>query len=235
MIGADTWCHQVLDKGYVRLLNVMGSDKTIVNAARVSFHKEVEGELSEQDMKLLDYLARNDHTSPFRHAFMAFQIKAPLMVARQWWKYVVGSDHTMDAWNEVSRRYVSEEPEFYSPKEWRGAPESKKQGSHGYVDVDRAVKLDAMLASIIDMGKSDYDKAIEMGVAAEQARLFLPAYGMYTTWQWSASLQSILHFLVQRLDEHAQYEIREYAQVVRRITMTHFPMSASAWMLHRRR
>jgi len=101
----------------------MGSDLSVVNAARASFGKEVT-ELGTKDARLIDFLARENHMSPFRHAFITFEFKAPLMVARQHWKYVVGSDHTMDSWNESSRRYVTMEPEFYYPsaEEWRLAP-----------------------------------------------------------------------------------------------------------------
>jgi len=118
---------QVLDKGYVRLVNSMGSDLTVVNAARVSYSKE-SFELNEKDIRLIKFLAREGHTSPFRHAILQFEIYAPLMVARQWWKYVVGSAHyegtgdSLEAWNESSRRYITEEPQFYipSPGEWQG-------------------------------------------------------------------------------------------------------------------
>src|SRR5690606_21252109 len=105
----------VLDKGYVRLVDVMGSDLSVANAARVSFARE-STEFDDRDERLIRFLAREGHTSPFRHAMVTFEVKAPLMVARQWWKYVVGSDHTMDGWNEVSRRYVDTEPEFYMPE-----------------------------------------------------------------------------------------------------------------------
>ncbi|WP_306472719.1 FAD-dependent thymidylate synthase [Bacillus toyonensis] len=120
----------VLDKGYVRLVDTMGCDLSVVNSARVSYDKE-STELTDKDIRLIKFLAREGHTSPFRHATVQFEIYAPLMVARQHWKYIVGSDHTMDAWNESSRRYVTEEPTFYIPKEneWRKAPENSKQGS----------------------------------------------------------------------------------------------------------
>ena len=102
---------EVLDKGYVRLVDSMGNDLSVVNAARVSFASESK-EMSVKDAHLIDFLIRENHMSPFRHAFITFEIKAPMMVARQHWKYVVGSDHTMDSWNESSRRYITSEPEF---------------------------------------------------------------------------------------------------------------------------
>src|SRR5690625_7623008 len=102
----------VLNNGYVRLRDVMGDDRTVANAARVSFDKRTE-ELDERDERLIAFLAREGHDSPFRHASLQFEVYAPLMIARQWWKYVVGSDHVMDAWNESSRRYITENEEFY--------------------------------------------------------------------------------------------------------------------------
>src|SRR6185437_7973268 len=105
----------VLDKGYVILHDVMGSDLTVSNSARVSYNKKKE-EISDADKRVIAFLAREGHTSPFRHATLQFEVYAPLMVARQWWKYVVGSDHVLDAWNESSRRYITEEPVFYVPQ-----------------------------------------------------------------------------------------------------------------------
>lgn len=219
----------VLDKGYVRLVDYMGSDLSIVNAARVSFAKE-SSQLEEKDERLIRYLARHGHTSPFRHAFITLEIKAPLMVARQWWKYVVGSDHTMDAWNEVSRRYVTMEPEFYVPgnDQWREAVKNVKQGSGGPLDVDTGSHLTDDLIGLVERALRLYDKAIKLGVCPEQARLFLPAYSMYTVWRWSASLQSVCHFLRQRLAHDAQYEIREYARAVYDIVKPLYPVSVDA-------
>lgn len=221
----DNFIH-VLDKGYVRLVDKMGSDLTVVNSARVSYNKESD-ELTEKDRRLISYLAKNNHYSPFRHATLQFEIYAPLMVARQHWKYIVGSDHTMDAWNESSRRYVTEEPEFYIPSndEWRRAPENSKQGSgetmskeEGYINTYELIKL-------IDTAVVQYERAIKRGVAVEQARLFLPAYGMYVRYYWTASLQSVAHFLRQRLEHDAQKEIQEYALAIEELTMGEFPVS----------
>lgn len=216
----------VLDKGYVRLVDVMGSDLTVVNAARVSYDKE-STELNEKDRRLIRFLAREGHTSPFRHATAQFEVYAPLMVARQWWKYVVGSDHVMDAWNEVSRRYITEEPVFYVPAadEWRSAPEHSKQGSGEPVEWIIGHDLTGDLEEMIEEGLKLYEKAMGRGVAPEQARLFLPAYGMYVRWRWTASLQSVCHFLSQRLADDAQREIAEYARAVYALVKPHFPVS----------
>jgi thymidylate synthase (FAD) len=216
----------VLDKGYVRLVNVMGSDLSVANSARVSYDKE-STELSEKDARLIRFLAREGHTSPFRHATLQFEMYAPLMVARQHWKYVVGSDHTMDAWNESSRRYITEEPTFYipGPYEWRSAPENSKQGSGEAIGVHDGRILSYELMKYIEEGERLYKEAMEYGACAEQARLFLPAYGMYVRYYWTASLQSVAHFLRQRLAHDSQVEIQEYAKAVKALAEPHFPVS----------
>lgn len=216
----------VLDKGYVRLVDVMGSDLSVANAARASFAKESK-EITPGDARLIDFLARENHMSPFRHAFMTFEFKAPLMVARQHWKYVVGSDHTMDSWNESSRRYITMDPEFYIPnnEEWRLAPDNKKQGSGGPIDPWTGSLLTQQLEEYAQQGEALYNMAMQNGVAAEQARLFLPAYGMYVIYRWSCSLQSVALFLNQRLEEDSQREIQEYARAVKELIIDKFPVS----------
>lgn len=216
----------VLDKGYVRLVDHMGSDLSVVNAARASFAKE-SVDMSVADARLLNFLIRENHMSPFRHAFMTFEFKAPLMVARQHWKYVVGSDHTMDSWNESSRRYITMEPEFYVPNrdQWRTAAEDKKQGSGGPVDPFTGSFLKDNLESLIEKSEEFYNAALASGIAPEQARLFLPAYGMYVVYRWSCSLQSVALFLTQRLEEDAQAEIQDYAEAVYELASKKFPAS----------
>lgn len=216
----------VLNNGYVRLVDVMGSDLSVVNAARASFAKESK-EMTIQDGRLLDFLVRENHMSPFRHAFATFEFKAPLMVARQHWKYVVGADHTMDSWNESSRRYITMEPEFYIPTkdQWRLAPDNKKQGSGGPIDPWTGSLLTQQLEDYISQGEALYNMAMQNGVAAEQARLFLPAYGMHVIYRWSASLQSVALFLNQRLAEDSQREIQEYARAVYSLIVERFPVS----------
>ena len=217
---------KVLDKGYVRLVDVMGSDLTVVNSARVSYNK-AKSELDEKDIRLIKFLAREGHTSPFRHATLQFEVYAPLMVARQWWKYVVGSDHVMDAWNESSRRYITEEPTFYIPKanEWRSAPVNSKQGSGEPVGEEIGEHYTLNLMRLIEASEKLYEEALKDGICAEQARLFLPAYGMYVRWYWTASLQSVAHFLNQRLAHDAQKEIQEYAKAVYELAIEKFPVS----------
>lgn len=222
----DTNIVKVLGNGYVRLVDSMGDDLSVVNAARASFAKESK-ELSPKDARLIDFLIRENHMSPFRHAFMTFEIKAPLMVARQHWKYVVGSDHTMDSWNESSRRYVTMDPEFYIPEsdQWRMAPEDKKQGSGGPIGPWHGALLTDELKKLIKQGEALYSMALEQGVAPEQARLFLPAYGMHVIYRWSCSLQSVCLFLTQRLAEDSQVEIQEYAKAIYALSKEKFPIT----------
>lgn len=216
----------VLDKGYVILQDSMGSDLTPVNAARVSYNDKKET-FDERDERLLKFLAREGHTSPFRHATLQFEFYAPLMVARQHWKYVVGSDHTMDGWNESSRRYVKEEPVFYEPRfnQWREAPSNSKQGSGDILEPNVGLMMSDLLNDHIMRSIRLYEQTLEEGVCAEQARLFLPAYGMYVRYYWTASLQSVAHFLNQRLEHDAQVEIQEYAKAVYELAKTKFPLS----------
>jgi thymidylate synthase (FAD) len=218
----------VLDKGYVRLVDKMGSDVSVVNSARVSYDKQVDS-LSDKDRRLIRFLAENEHTSPFRHAMLQFEIYAPLMVARQWWKYIIGSSHqdNMAAWNESSRRYITEEPTFYvvQMNEWRSAPVNSKQGSGEILPLDTGDKLTRSLIDSYNYGITMYEQAMEMGACAEQARLFLPAYGMYVRWYWTASLYGVAHFLNQRLGHDAQKEIQDYAAAVAKLANEHFPVS----------
>src|SRR5690625_603216 len=222
----------VLNRGYIRLRDVMGDDRTIANAARVSFDRRTE-ELDERDERLIAFLARECHDSPFRHTSLQFEVYAPLMIARQWWKYAIGSDHVMDAWNESSRRYVTENNEFYVPQadEWRSYPDNVKQGSgeplSEVIPLGEVVgdELSRELTAYVKHGEYLYQQALKDGIAPEQARLFLPAYGMYVRWYWTASLQSVAHMIKQRTAEDAQYEFRLYAEAVRELAIEKFPVS----------
>lgn len=222
----------VLDKGYVRRVDVMGTDLSVVNAARASFAKE-STELDQKDARLISFLWRNGHYSCFRHASMSFEFKAPLMVARQHWKYIVGSDHTMDGWNEASRRYITANEEFYIPQadEWRSAPENKKQGSGDVVDLGIGSMAFQLLVEDVERQMAHYRWALDNDICAEQARLFLPAYGLYVNYRWTASLQSVLHFLSQRLAEDAQKEIQDYAKAVHMMAQPLFPVTFEAFDL----
>lgn len=221
----------VLDGGYVRYLDHMGTDLTHSNAARASFHKE-SAEWSKRDQSITAFLARNLETEPFRHAVLSFELRAPLMVARQWQRYSVASTHLdeQNAWSEGSRRYVTEEPEFYVPvcDEWRSQPDNKKQGSGENIDLVSGQMMTSKLRQHNARGVELYNEAMSTyNVCAEQARLFLPAYGMYVTWRWTASFNAVCWFLAQRLGHSAQREIYEYAVAVYAITRQVFPFTTT--------
>jgi thymidylate synthase (FAD) len=221
----------VLDDGYVRLVDTLGNDLSVVNAARVSYDKESE-EFTSKDEKLIRFLLREGHTSPFRHAALTFEVYAPLFVARQWWKYAVSSTHVDDqnGWNESSRRYITEDEQFYVPlhDQWRSKPENSKQGSGEPVNDSLGMVYTNKLIKMIAQGAEWYHEAMDDGIAPELARLFLPAYGMYVRWRWTTSLQGIMTFLDQRLEHDAQWEIQEYAKAVRDLSHEAFPQTFKA-------
>jgi len=227
------------EKGYVLLKDWMGTDLSPVNDAKVSFDKEA-SELGPKEIRLINYLAEHEHTSPFRHSVLKFEVYAPLMVARQWWKHIIGSEHgepfdRLTAWNESSRRYITEEPVFLVPAacEWRSAPENRKQGSGDNLPEEVGRVYTEKLQAHVEASIALYEEAMAAGICAEQARLFLPAYGMYVRWVWTASLQAVAHFLRLRLDEHAQKEIRDYAAAVKQLAMEKFPVSLQALLENR--
>ena len=189
----------------VTLIDSMGSDLTVVNAARVSFNKKSEWDydykLKVDDALLISYLARHKHMSPFGHCFTSFHIKAPIFVARQLVK------HKFLRWNEVSRRYVDEEPEFYEPETWRGRAKDKKQGSEGVVDT----AVSPMYAYQATLGT--YKNLLEDGVAPEQARMVLPQSTM-TEWYWSGSMDAWSDMCNLRQAEDTQEETRLVANLI---------------------
>jgi thymidylate synthase (FAD) len=221
----------VLDKGYVRLVDTLGSDLSVVNAARVSYDKESEV-FTDKDSKLIGFLIREGHTSPFRHAALTFEVYAPLFVARQWWKYAVSSTHVDDqnGWNESSRRYITEQEEFYVPSasSWRSKPENSKQGSGEPVDSSVGFYYTNKLSENISSAVATYHEAMNDGIAPEIARLFLPAYAMYVRWRWTVSLQGLMTFLDQRLEHDAQKEIQDYAKAVDSLATNVFPETFKA-------
>lgn len=225
-----------LGKGYIRLVDVMGNDDTVVNAARVSFDKESEKYTDKQNDRLIDFLARESHDSPFRHAVMQFEVYAPMMVVRQWEKYLIGSNNSeFGARNESSRRYITEDEEFYIPSanEWRSYPKDVKQGSGEPLRLDKGISLTENLINYIETGEQLYQEAMSLGVAPEQARLFLPAYGLYVRFRWTATLQTVAHLIKQRTAKDAQYEFRVYAEAIKEIAMDKFPVSLEALLKER--
>lgn len=226
----------ILDHGYIRTVNIMGSDLDVVNAARASFDKEVSS-LSDKDIGLINYLVKHKHDSTLRHCAMTFEVYAPLMVARQWYKHAVGSTHLDDqmGWNESSRRYITENEEFYIPSvsQWREAPENNKQGSGGQLNEYYGAKYTRRMELLVNQAHELYKEALEDGVAPEQARLMLPAYAMYVRWRWTASLNAILHFISLRKGHGAQSEIMEYADAIATEVQIAFPYTTQAWMENR--
>lgn len=216
----------------------MGSDLSVVNSARVSFGKKSACEklrwvdmgdwagdmpvVSDRDTKLIKYLAKHKHTSPFGHAFASFHVKAPIFVARQLVK------HKFLRWNEISRRYVDEEPELYVPDVWRGRSADKKQGSDGVVDVMDGYFLADELGNTISQVTLDlYNNLLAEGVAPEMARMVLPASQM-TEWYWSGSLDAFADMCKLRLKEDTQYETRLVANQINEMMGTLFPVSWEA-------
>ena len=191
----------------------MGDDLAVVNAARVSFSK-VSEELTDKDVKLIKYLAAHDHWSPFAHAYIKFKVKAPIFVARQLQKHTVGL-----AWNEVSRRYVDDPPEFYHPDIWRGKAENVKQGSSSEEVAD---VWDIRVLN--DTAAEYYEHLISKGVCPEQARMVLPQ-SMMTEWIWSGSLAAFARVCRLRLDPHTQRETQMIADQIARHLKHHFPHS----------
>jgi thymidylate synthase (FAD) len=209
----------------------MGSDIDVINSAKVSFDRS-SSTFEEKEARLLAFLAREEHTSVFRHSAVTLEIYAPLLTARQWFKYAVASSHLEDqfGWNESSRRYITENIEFYLPgqAEWRSAPENKKQGSGANLQPLTGRQWTENLEALQHAGEVMYENAIAEGIAPEQARLFLPAYGLYVRWRWTFSLGAGLHFLQQRLAHDAQKEIFWYAEAVRDILKELFPNAVAS-------
>jgi len=204
----------------VELIDHMGSDASVVNAARVSFGKRIK-EMSEGDTKLIRYLAKHNHWSPFGHASVQFRIKAPIFVARQLVKHQVGL-----TWNEISRRYVDYEPEFYEVDKWRGRPVDKKQGSseENIEWINRSIRTSALQDQVENVALANYNLMIGAGVAPEQARMILPQ-SMMTEWYWSGTLYAFARVCNLRCAEDAQYETRIVANLINDECEKLFPIS----------
>ena len=204
----------------VELIDHMGSDASVVNAARVSFGKRIT-EMSEGDTKLIRYLAKHNHWSPFGHASVQFRIKAPIFVARQLVKHQVGL-----TWNEISRRYVDYEPEFYEVDKWRGRPVDKKQGSseENIEWINKNIRTGALQSQVENVALANYNLMIGAGVAPEQARMILPQ-SMMTEWYWSGTLYAFARVCNLRCAEDAQYETRIVANLINDECEKLFPIS----------
>jgi thymidylate synthase (FAD) len=221
----------------VDLIDHCGSDLSVVNAARVSFHKESDWDASDlvqtgpclwvgkyklkaSDAKLITYLAKHKHTSPFNHCFISVRVKAPIFVSRQLVK------HKFMPWNEVSRRYVQDEPSFYQMR-FRWAADNVKQGSGAEVDEQTQAEADAIFWHAVDVALEAYDKLLAKGICPEQARGVLPV-DQITEWVWSGTLGAFADMLALRLDPHAQQESREVAEQIKALIEPLFPVALPA-------
>ena len=200
----------------VELIDKMGTDLSVVNAARVSYSKTKEV-FDEKDERLIKYLAEHEHWSPFAHASLQFRIKAPVFVARQLVKHQVGL-----VWNEVSRRYVDDAPQLYQPDTWRGRPQNSKQGSDGEVKLDQTLEhnMETTMESCLIL----YNALLQKGVAPEQARMVLPQ-SMMTEWYWSGTLYAFARVCNLRCKPDTQQETQEVANEIDRLTNEAFPHS----------
>ena len=213
---------KVLDKGFVRLIDHMGSDLSVVNAARVSFGKTKEA-FEDSDAKLVDYLAEHEHTSPFRHTALTLHVKAPIFVFRQWMKHRIGSE-----FNEISGRYVEfPEDEYFVPAAFRRQAKVNKQGSEGSIDEAHRERAMASYLESCRGAVAHYKELLALGVCREQARCVLPL-GLYSEVYWTVSLQAVAHFIRLRADAHAQWEIQQYAAAVRELVEPLYPVGLKA-------
>ena len=208
----------LLDKGFVRLIDFMGSDNRVVSSARVSFGGTSKGE--ERDKGLIKYLLEHQHHTPFEHCYFQFHICCPIYVARQWMRHRWGS------YNEISARYTQVKDEFYIPSVFRGQDVKNRQGSVA-ADLDNEA-LRQLYEQSVEASFATYNKLIEAGVAREMARGVLPVC-QYTQFYWSVNARSLLNFLQLRTDGHAQYEIRVYADAIAQIFKEKMPWSWEAF------
>jgi len=207
----------------VELVDKMGSDLSVVNAARVSFGKKPTA-MTEGDKKLINYLAKHEHWSPFAHATLQFHIEAPIFVARQLVKHQVGL-----AWNEISRRYVDSDPEYFYPDTWRSRPVDKKQGSgdETIVWLDRNQRVGAAVNKVVELANDTYQKMLDAGISPEQARMVLPQ-NTITEWYWTGSLYAFARVCNLRCKEDAQEETRDVAWGIDKLARDNFPESWNA-------
>lgn len=208
---------QVLDRGYLRLADYMGDDRAICEAARVSY-KSKEREPG-ADQKLVKFLLDHDHGTPFEHVVLKFEVKAPLFVARQWFR------HRMASYNETSFRYREASDDFYLPDEFRAQDTKNKQGS-----VVAALDHEALRAEVDANNKeciARYRRLLEKGVAREMARMVLPT-NLYTEWFWTLNIRSLMHFIGLRSDGHAQWEMRQYSHAAAAFCRALFPWTFAA-------
>ena len=222
----------VLDKGYIELVDKLGDDLTPVNAARVSFGSKSDT-FEEKDRKLSKFLIKHKHFSPFRHQHIQVIIKAPEFVMRQWYKHVVGIETTSSsvtkdhAWNEISGRYIPVQ-EYYYPEVWRKQSDDNKQASEGELDDLQQKRMSLVYNTFMNQVEMAYETMVNSGMAKEQARIVLPL-SQYTLVYWTASFQSVMNFIELRDEPTAQWEIQQYAKVLKDIMLETFPETTKLW------
>tara|TARA_B100001245_G_C22800127_1_gene385712 strand:- start:203 stop:901 length:699 start_codon:yes stop_codon:yes gene_type:complete len=222
----------VLDNGYVEVVDTLGDDLTPVNAARVSFGGRSK-KFEEKDRRLSKFLIKHKHFSPFRHQHAMMIIKAPEFVMRQWYKHVVGIETTSThptkdhAWNEISGRYIPVK-EYYIPEVWRKQSEDNKQASEGELSSLDQKRMKHLYDRYLKDVERVYDTMVNSGMAKEQARIVLPL-SQYTLVWWTASFQSIMNFIELRDEKTAQWEIQQYAKALKQIMLEVFPETTKIW------
>lgn len=210
---------QVLDKGFVKLIDFMGGDQRAVDSARVSFGSVSKGEAA--DRKLLEYLLEHGHFSPFEHSVFQFHIKCPIFVARQWMR------HRIASYNEISARYTEVHDEFYFPAEFRAQDRSNRQGSLPSSNLDQKKMLE-LYDKAVKASYAAYQELLDAGAAREMARMVLPV-AQYTQFHWTINARSLLNFISLRADDHAQWEIRRYAEAIQEMFKARMPWTWEAW------
>lgn len=209
---------KVLDRGFIKLVDFMGGDIAVVQAARVSYGQGSKGE--DKDKKLINYLLANRHETPFEHAVFKFHVNCPIFVARQWFR------HRMASYNEISGRYTELTEDFYLPDKFR----AQKDPNYEYVDLDDSMTEDlrAQIRHSYDQAFELYQTLLNKGVARELARIVLPL-ALYTQFYWSINARALMNFLTLRAEVHAQYEIRQYALAILKIFQEKMPWTFAAF------
>ncbi len=211
--------YKVLDQGFVKLVDFMGGDLAVVQAARVSYGNGIKE--PERDRKLIQFLMENKHETPFEHSVFKFHIKCPIFVARQWFR------HRLASYNEISGRYAEMKEEFCLPEQLR----TQKSRNYQYNNIDEAAnkKWRQAIEEHYDQSFKLYQDLLKAGIAKEHARLVLPL-ALYTQFYWTLNTRSLLNFLSLRLDRHAQFEIREYARTINTIFKRKMPWTFEAFV-----
>jgi thymidylate synthase (FAD) len=230
------WIDPLRDgKSRIELIGSMGSDLDVVNDARASFEKSSQT-LDQKDIKLINYLIKHEHTSPFRGVVFKFKVKAPLYICRQWWKHVIASNHNDEqlGWNEKSFRYVEidDSNEFFLPLVFRQQSANNKQATEGNLSEETTNQAREVYAAQCQASYTAYQQLLELGVGREQARgVLVPA--VYTSWVWTVSLQAVLNFISLRLGSGAQNEIASYADAILQLIQPVVPVAIAAWKTHK--